>query len=90
MEREFQGCVKTLLVLDATTGLNGLEQARVFREIANVDGIALTKLDGTAKGGVALAVAHEHHLPVWYCGTGEGPDDWECFDAKAFAKALFA
>ena len=89
VEREFQGCVRTLLVLDATTGLNGVEQARVFSEIAKVDGIVLTKLDGTAKGGVALAVAHEHHLPVWYCGTGEGAEDWECFDAHAFAKALF-
>ena len=89
VEREFEGCIKTLLVLDATTGLNGVEQARVFSEIAKVDGIALTKLDGTAKGGVALAVAHEHQLPVWYCGTGEGPEDWTCFDAQAFAKALF-
>ena len=57
--------------------------------LQGVDAIALTKLDGTAKGGVALAVAHEHQLPVWYCGTGEGPEDWTCFDAQAFAKALF-
>jgi len=88
-EREFTGCVRTLLVLDATTGLNGMEQARVFQEIAKVDGLVLTKLDGTAKGGVALAVSHQYHIPVWFCGTGEGVDDWEPFDADDFAKALF-
>lgn len=89
VSREFEGCVKTMLVLDATTGLNGVEQAKAFSEMAQVDGIALTKIDGSAKGGVALAIAHQYELPVWYCGTGETKDDWEPFEAKAFAKALF-
>ena len=87
--REFKGCVKTLLVLDATTGLNGVEQAKAFSEMAEVDGIALTKLDGSAKGGVAVAITHQYGLPVWYCGTGEGKEDWEPFEARAFAEALF-
>ncbi|MFR4250228.1 MAG: signal recognition particle-docking protein FtsY [Christensenellales bacterium] len=89
VSREFEGCVKAMLVLDATTGLNGVEQAKAFSEMAQVDGIALTKIDGSAKGGVALAIAHQYELPVWYCGTGETKDDWEPFEAKAFAKALF-
>lgn len=89
VEREFSGQVLTLLVLDATTGLNGLEQAKVFREAAQVDGIVLTKLDGTAKGGIALAVAHEHGLPIWYVGLGEGVDDLRPFDAQEFARSLF-
>ncbi len=88
-EREFQGCVKTLLVLDATTGLNGMEQARVFEEVSKVDGLVLTKLDGTAKGGIALAISRQYKLPVWYCGTGEGMNDFELFDANDFAKSLF-
>jgi fused signal recognition particle receptor len=88
-ERSFEGCMRTLLVLDATTGLNGMEQARVFSEAAKVDGIALTKLDGTAKGGVALAIAHQYGIPVWYCGTGESADDFVPFDANVFAKELF-
>ncbi len=88
-EREFQGCVRTLLVLDATTGLNGMEQARVFEEVSKVDGLVLTKLDGTAKGGVALAISHQYRIPVWFCGTGEGMDDFEAFDAKDFAASLF-
>ncbi len=89
VEREFSGCVVTLLVLDAVTGLNGMEQARVFSEIAKVDGLALTKLDGTAKGGVVLAIAHQYGIPVWYCGTGEGVDDWQPFNAEDFANSLF-
>jgi fused signal recognition particle receptor len=88
-EREFSGCVKTLLVLDATTGLNGMEQAKVFSEVSKVDGIALTKLDGTAKGGVALAVANGYGIPVWYCGTGESVEDLIPFDAMDFARSLF-
>ena len=89
IDREFEGCIKTLLVLDATTGLNGMEQAKAFSEMARVDGIALTKLDGSAKGGVAVAITHQYGLPVWYCGTGETKEDWEPFEAKAFARALF-
>ena len=90
VDREFTGKVLTLLVLDATTGLNGVEQARVFSEVSHVDGIALTKLDGTAKGGVALAVTHQYHLPVWFCGVGETQQDWLPFDARDFAQSLFA
>lgn len=89
VEREFAGCVVTLLVLDAVTGLNGMEQARVFSEIAKVDGLVLTKLDGTAKGGVALAITHQYGIPVWFCGTGENVEDWEPFDAASFADAMF-
>ena len=89
IDREFEGCIKTLLVLDATTGLNGMEQAKAFSEMARVDGIALTKLDGSAQGGVAVAITHQYGLPVWYCGTGETKEDWEPFEAKAFARALF-
>lgn len=90
VDREFTGKVLTLLVLDATTGLNGVEQARVFSEVSHVDGIALTKLDGTAKGGVALAVTHQYHLPMWFCGVGETQQDWLPFDARDFAQSLFA
>lgn len=89
VDKEYDGQVLTLLVLDATTGLNGVEQARVFREAAKVDGIVLTKLDGTAKGGVALAVANEYKMPIWYVGLGEGIDDLQPFDAQLFAKSIF-
>lgn len=89
IDREFDGCVRTLLVLDATTGLNGLEQSRVFQEAAKVDGIAITKLDGTAKGGIVLAVSKELGIPVWYAGKGEGIKDLAPFDAYSFARELF-
>lgn len=79
---------ETLLVLDATTGQNGLIQAKQFKETAGLTGIVLTKLDGTAKGGIVLAIAHELGLPVKYIGVGEGVDDLMPFDAAAFAKAL--
>ena len=79
---------ETLLVLDATTGQNGLIQAKQFKEAAGLTGIVLTKLDGTAKGGIVLAIAHELGLPVKYIGVGEGVDDLMPFDATAFAKAL--
>lgn len=79
---------ETLLVLDATTGQNGLIQAKQFKEAAGLTGIVLTKLDGTAKGGIVLAIAHELGLPVKYIGVGEGVDDLMPFDAAAFAKAL--
>jgi fused signal recognition particle receptor len=79
---------QTLLVMDATTGQNGLQQARLFTEAARVTGIVLTKLDGTAKGGIVLAIATELGLPVIYAGTGEKIDDLIPFDSKAFIDSL--
>ena len=81
--------VKALLVIDATTGQNGLNQALMFRQTAELDGIILTKLDGTAKGGIALAIRHEMGLPVRFIGVGEKIDDLQPFDAKEFAEAIF-
>jgi fused signal recognition particle receptor len=81
---------ETLLVVDATTGQNGLQQARLFGEAAGVTGVALTKLDGSAKGGVAVAIAYELGLPVKLVGVGEGLDDLRPFDARDFARALVA
>ncbi len=86
---EKQGPVdETLLVLDATTGQNGVVQARVFTEAVNVTGIVLTKLDGTAKGGIVIAVQRELGIPVKLIGLGEGPDDLAPFEPEAFADAL--
>jgi fused signal recognition particle receptor len=86
---ERQGPVdETLLVLDATTGQNGLAQARVFTEVVDVTGIVLTKLDGTAKGGIALAIAQELGLPVKLIGIGEGVEDLRPFEPAEFARAL--
>jgi fused signal recognition particle receptor len=79
---------ETLLVVDATTGQNGLQQARLFGEAVGVTGVALTKLDGSAKGGVAVAIAHELGLPVKLVGVGEALDDLRPFDAHDFARAL--
>ena len=79
---------ETLLVLDATTGQNGLIQAKQFKEAAGITGIVLTKLDGTAKGGIALAIAKELGVPVKYAGVGEGIDDLKPFDPAEFAQAL--
>ncbi|MDY5942995.1 MAG: signal recognition particle-docking protein FtsY [Oscillospiraceae bacterium] len=79
---------ETLLVLDATTGQNGLQQARVFRETAGLTGIILTKLDGTAKGGICVAIAQELGVPVKFVGLGEGIDDLQPFDAEEYVKAL--
>ena len=79
---------ETLLVLDATTGQNGLIQAKQFKEAAGITGIVLTKLDGTAKGGIAIAIARELGVPVKYAGVGEGIDDLRPFDAREFAQAL--
>ena len=88
---ERQGPVdETLLVLDATTGQNGLEQARVFTEVVNVTGVVLTKLDGTAKGGIVIAVQRKLGIPVKLVGLGEGPDDLAPFEPKAFVDALLA
>ena len=79
---------ETLLVLDATTGQNGLIQAKQFRESAGLTGIILTKLDGTAKGGIVVAIAKELGLPVKFVGLGEGVDDLQPFDAHAYVEAL--
>jgi fused signal recognition particle receptor len=79
---------ETLLVVDATTGQNGLQQARLFGEAVDVTGIVLTKLDGSAKGGIAIAIAHELGLPVKLIGIGEGLDDLRPFDPSDFARAL--
>ena len=80
--------VYTVLVIDATTGQNGMQQAREFNNALSLDGIVVTKLDGTAKGGIALAVSHELELPVLKIGVGEGMDDLKDFDAHDFARAL--
>ena len=89
IERRLPGAPhETLLVVDATTGQNGLQQARLFGEAVDVTGVALTKLDGSAKGGVALAIAHELGLPVKLVGVGEGLDDLRPFDARDYATAL--
>jgi fused signal recognition particle receptor len=81
---------ETLLVLDATTGQNGIAQAKAFTEAVEVSGIVLTKLDGTAKGGVVLAVREELGVPVRLVGTGEGPDDIQPFRAEIFANRILA
>lgn len=89
VDRELPGCAReTLLVLDATTGQNGLIQAKQFKEAAGITGIVLTKLDGTAKGGIAIAIAKELGVPVKYAGVGEGIDDLKPFNAEEFAQAL--
>ncbi len=89
IDRELPGCAReTLLVLDATTGQNGLIQAKQFKEAAGITGIVLTKLDGTAKGGIAIAIAQELGVPVKYAGVGEGIEDLQPFDALEFAQAL--
>src|SRR5204863_9283393 len=79
---------ETLIVLDATTGQNGVVQARVFTEAVDVTGIVLTKLDGTAKGGIVISVQRELGIPVKLIGLGEGPDDLAPFEPKDFAEAL--
>ncbi len=90
IDRETPDAAKeTLLVLDATTGQNGLIQARQFKETAGLTGIILTKLDGTAKGGIVIAIAQELQVPVKFVGVGEGIDDLRPFDAKEFTRELF-
>ena len=79
----------TLLVLDATTGQNAISQAKLFSDVARIDGLALTKLDGTSKGGVILAIKNQLNIPVHYVGVGEGIDDLQSFNAEHFVKALF-
>ena len=89
IDRETPDAAKeTLLVLDATTGQNGLQQAKVFRETAGLTGIILTKLDGTAKGGICVAIAQELGVPVKYVGLGKGIDDLQPFNAEEYVKAL--
>lgn len=89
IDREMQGVKKeTLLVLDATTGQNAVMQAKQFMEACPIDGIILTKLDGTAKGGVVISIKQTLDIPVRYIGVGEGVDDLQKFDAEAFAEAL--
>ena len=89
IDRECPGSSReTLLVLDATTGQNGLIQAKQFGESAGITGIVLTKLDGTAKGGIVVAIARELGVPVKFVGVGEGVDDLQPFDARAFTEAL--
>jgi fused signal recognition particle receptor len=80
---------EVLLVLDATTGQNGLEQARKFTEASGVTGVVLTKLDGTAKGGIVVAIARELNLPIRYVGVGEQLDDLLPFEAERFVASLF-
>ena len=90
IDREYpEAEMRCMLVLDATTGQNGIQQAKQFKEAAEIGGIILTKLDGTAKGGIALAIRQELAVPVWYIGVGEGIDDLQPFSAKEFVDALF-
>ena len=89
VDRELPGCSReTLLVLDGTTGQNGLIQAKTFKEIAGVTSIALTKLDGTAKGGIVIAVADELQIPVKFIGVGEKAEDLMPFEGRPFVDAL--
>ena len=89
IDRECPGCAReTLLVLDATTGQNGLIQARTFKETAGLTGIVLTKLDGTAKGGIVVAIARELGVPVKFAGVGEGIEDLRPFDPRAYVEAI--
>ncbi|MDR0898203.1 MAG: signal recognition particle-docking protein FtsY [Oscillospiraceae bacterium] len=90
IRREYpEADLRSMLVLDATTGQNGLNQAKEFQEVAEINGIVLTKLDGTAKGGIAIAIRSALNVPVWYIGVGEGIDDLQPFDADEFVEAIF-
>ncbi|MBQ5778260.1 MAG: signal recognition particle-docking protein FtsY [Oscillospiraceae bacterium] len=90
LERELPDAnIESYLVLDATTGQNALVQAKKFNEVSELSGIILTKLDGTAKGGIVISIADEMNLPIKYIGVGEGVDDLMEFDAASFAEALF-
>lgn len=91
VDREYPGAKReTWVVLDATTGQNALNQAREFNEAANLNGIVLTKMDGTAKGGIAIAICNELNIPVKYIGVGEGIDDLQKFNVDEFVEALFS
>ena len=90
IDREYpEANMRCMLILDATTGQNGIQQAKQFKDVVEIGGIILTKLDGTAKGGVAIAIRRELNVPVWYIGVGEGIDDLQAFEAKQFVNALF-
>ena len=90
IDREFPEAYReTLIVLDGTTGQNALEQAKQFKQVADIDGIILTKLDGTAKGGIAIAIHAELGVPVKYIGVGEGIDDLQKFDPQSYVNAIF-
>ena len=90
IDREYPGAAReTLLVLDATTGKNAVSQAKEFNEVTELTGIVLTKLDGTAKGGIVITIADEFDLPVKYIGVGEGMDDLRPFDPHEFAESIF-
>lgn len=90
IKREYsEAHMETLLVIDATTGQNGVEQAKQFMKICPIDGIILTKLDGTAKGGVVISIKNQLDIPVKYIGVGEGVDDLQEFNSKDFVEALF-
>lgn len=91
IEKELPEASKEILiVLDASTGQNAVSQAKLFSEVADITGIVLTKLDGTAKGGIVVSIAKEQNIPVKFVGVGEGVDDLQVFDAESFAKALFS
>ena len=90
LEKEYPDAFReTLVVLDATTGQNALSQAKEFSEVAEITGIILTKMDGTAKGGIAVAIQSELGIPVKYIGVGESIDDLQKFDSEEFVNALF-
>jgi len=91
IEREIEGAPhETLLVIDATTGQNGLSQAKIFHEVTKITGVILTKLDGTAKGGIVLAIRDELDIPIKYIGLGEGLDDLEYFDIEEYIYGMFS
>ena len=89
VQREYpEAEMRSMLVVDSTDGQNCLQQARMFKEVAEINGVVLTKLDGTAKGGIAIAIQDELKLPVWYVGVGEGIDDLQPFDANEYVDAI--
>ena len=89
VQREYpEAEMRSMLVVDSTAGQNCLQQARMFKEVAEINGVMLTKLDGTAKGGIAIAIQDELKLPVWYVGVGEGIDDLQPFDANEYVDAI--
>ena len=81
---------ETILVIDATTGQNGINQAKIFTQASDVSGIFLSKLDGSARGGIVIAIREELNLPVKFIGVGETPDDVQPFDPPSFVEAMFA
>jgi fused signal recognition particle receptor len=90
IEREYPDAYReNLIVLDATTGQNALSQLKEFKDVTDITGIILTKMDGTAKGGIAIAIQAEYGVPVKYIGVGEGIEDLQKFDSDTFVKALF-